>query len=199
MDLKEIKKKILGSLTETQKYAILLVGANDFQPIHGKTWFQKELFLISNNIDSLKEDASFESDFMGPYSENVNEALDRLAVYDIIEIKDSSIKLTEFGKSVFKSIYREINKEQKEVISDFKNLLNDMDYLDLLGFIYFSYPEFIDESTVKEKVFPRRKEIAIKLFIKGKISLTKASEMADMPLEEFVQVVKSRGAKVYSE
>lgn len=195
----ELIKKILNSLTETQKYAILLLGFNNYQPVRGKTWYQKELFLISNNVEKLKEDASFEPDFMGPYSENANEALERLSVYGIVNIKITPIRLTDFGKTVFELINKRTDEKQKEVISDFKELLNDLEYVELLGFIYISYPEFIDESIVKDEVFPRRKEIALKLYFKNKISLSKASELAGMPIEDFIKIAKSKGAVVYSE
>jgi hypothetical protein len=66
MDLKmDIKKRIFENLTETQKYTLLLLSANNFEPIKGKLWYQKELFLLSKNNEGLVEDADFEPDFMG--------------------------------------------------------------------------------------------------------------------------------------
>jgi hypothetical protein len=192
-------EKVLKSLSETQLYSILLLGLENFQTVGGKTWFQKELFLISNNIKSLKNDADFKSDLMGPYSDEANESLNVLVVYNIASVNDRSIKLTDFGKSIFDIIKNRFSGEQLEIVSDFKRLLNDMSYLELLGFIYFTYPEYIDESIVYEKVIPKRKEIAVSLLLKNKISISKAAEISGISIEEIFRILKNKGAAIYSE
>ena len=45
----DIKKRIFENLTETQKFTLLLLSAKNSEPIKGKLWYQKELFLLSNN------------------------------------------------------------------------------------------------------------------------------------------------------
>lgn len=174
------------------------MGANNNQPLRGKTWYQKEMFLISNNIDSLHDDADFKGDFAGPYSENADEALIRLSIYKIIDLKPS-IKLTDFGKKVYETLAPHANDDIKEIVSEFKELLNDLSYVALLGFIYHSYPEFIGESIVKDKVFPRKKEVALNLYTNQKVSLGKASEIADISIEDFIKLIQSMGGQVYSE
>ena len=54
--------KIENYLTLTQKYSILLLHANHDEPITGKVWFQKELFLISENIQKLADETDFQED-----------------------------------------------------------------------------------------------------------------------------------------
>jgi Uncharacterised protein family (UPF0175). len=196
---KEMIIDILKSLTNTQIYAILLLGSEKSKPVKGKTWYQKELFLIANNIPLLDEDASFKADYMGPYSEAANDALDVLTSYNIIAYSGSSIKLTDFGKELFSIIHGKIPNEQIEIIEDFKELLNDLDYYELLGFVYFTYPNFIDESLVYKEVLPIRKKVAMSLYTKEKISMSKAAEIADMPIKDFMELMKSMGAEVYSE
>lgn len=190
--------KILRSMSETQLFAIILIGINNFNAIKGKTWFQKELFLISNNLEPLQEEADFKPDYMGPYSEEAKEALDVLEAYNIVKYSGSSIKLTDLGKGVYNEIIGSFSNEEIEIIRDFKDLLNDMDYYDLLGFIYFTYPEYIDESFVLKEILPRRRNIAYSLFSKNKVSLEKAAEIAGIPIEEFLILIKSKGVAVYS-
>jgi hypothetical protein len=192
-------EKILKSLTETQLFSILLLGMENFQPVRGKTWFQKELFLISNNISSLKNDADFKSDYMGPYSDEANEALNVLIVYNIASFNEKLIKLTNFGELVFKIIREKFSDDELKIVTDFKKLLNDMTYLELLGFIYFTYPEYIDESLVYEKVLPKRKEIGLNLLLKNKISRAKAAEISGISVENIIGILKSKGVAVYSE
>lgn len=199
MDKMDLIPRILKSITASQVYTILLLGYDNYRPVKGKTWLQKEMFLISNNIEALEEDANFKPDFMGPYSESVDEALTRLLAYKIIESNEAPFKLTDFGKEVFKIIKEKIAPEKLEIVSDFKVLLNDMTYNELIGFIYVSYPEFVGESVVKNKVFPKREEIALNLLRKNKVSIAKAAEIADVPLENFIQKAKRIGVVVYSE
>ncbi len=194
----DFKKKILDSLTDSQKYGILLLGANNFEPIRGKTWYQKELFVLSQNIDKLKEKTDFEADFIGPFSEIADEELKQLELYDIIEIEGHKLKLTDFGEEVFRSVERDISNNEKEMVSDFKSLLNDITEEELLGFIYYTYPDMTKESIKFDKIKPKRKKIAFSLYRKGKISLGKASEVAGIPIENLIEGLKGKGMEVYS-
>ncbi len=62
MDLDEIQEY----LSDTQKLSILLLGSNLFEPLRGKLWYQKELFLIAKIIPQLEEEIDFEEDFLDP-------------------------------------------------------------------------------------------------------------------------------------
>jgi len=65
-------------LSDIQKISILLFSTNNFEPIRGKLWFQKELFLVAENIPRLQEETDFEEDLLGPYSEIARALLVRL-------------------------------------------------------------------------------------------------------------------------
>jgi len=90
---------ILENMSELQKYIVLLLSANNKEPIKGATKFQmelifqKELFLLAKNIPEVDDEASFGSDFYGPYSETAKEELDELELDDLI-IKENSKALT---------------------------------------------------------------------------------------------------------
>jgi len=45
----DIKKAILEDLSEVKKNLLLLLSANFNEPVNGKLWYQKELFLVSKN------------------------------------------------------------------------------------------------------------------------------------------------------
>jgi len=194
----DIKKRIFENLTETQKYALLLLSANNFEPIKGKLWYQKELFLLSKNNEELADDADFEPDFMGPYSETADEELEQLESAGVVEKKGNKLKLTGLGQEIAKIISKNTSAEEKEMIEDFKDVLNDLTEDELLGFIYFTYPEMTEESIKIEKIQPKRKNIALNLYAKSKISFGKALEISGTDIDDFVKEAKMKGIQIYS-
>lgn len=180
--------EILEDMSELQKYIVMLLNAKNQEPIKGHLWFQKELFLIAKNIKELQEEASFDSDMFGPYSENAQEQLDDLEMDEVIIKEGNKIYLSKVGSQIAQMIERKTHKQILELIAEFKILLNDLDKDEILTFIYFTYPDLTEESLIKDKIMKKRKEVAIKLYKKGKISLQRAAELAGEPLEQFVRV-----------
>jgi len=188
---------IINNLSITQKYIILLLHANNDRSLQGKLWLQKILFLISQNIEELNEDADFEEDLLGPYSEIVAEEFDQLISEKIIK-KKFPHDLSIYGKTIANNLEREISIEEKQTIEHMKDFLNDLTDDELLGFIYFSYPEFTQESIKYDKIKKNRIDIAISLYEKNKISLGKAALISDLNQEELIRRLKVKGVKVYA-
>jgi uncharacterized protein YwgA len=194
----DIKKRILENLTETQKYTLLLLSANNYEPVRGKLWFQKELFLLAKNSDELAEQADFEADFMGPYSESADEELEQLEFAKVVEKEGNKLKLTGLGRDIAEILEKNTSDEEKEMIEDFKSELNDLTEDELLGFIYFTFPEMTRESVKFEKIKPKRMNIALSLYAKSKISLGKALEIAGMNIDTFIKEAKLKGIQIYT-
>ena len=194
----DIKKRILENLTETQKYTLLLLSANNYEPVKGKLWFQKELFLLAKNIDELAEQTDFEADFMGPYSESADEGLEQLEFAKVVENEGNKLKLTGLGRDIAEILEKNNSEEEKEMIEDFKSELNDLTEDELLGFIYFTFPDMTSESVKIEKIKPKRKNIALSLYAKSKISIGKALEIAGMNLDTFIIEAKLKGIQIYT-
>jgi len=194
----DIKKRILENLTETQKYTLLLLSANNYEPIRGKLWFQKELFLLAKNSDELAEQTDFEADFMGPYSESADEELEQLEFAKVVEKEGNKLKLTGLGRDISEILEKNTSDEEKEMIEDFKSELNDLTEDELLGFIYFTFPEMTRESVKFEKIKPKRMNIALSLYAKSKISLGKALEIAGMNIDTFMKEAKLKGIQIYT-
>jgi hypothetical protein len=193
-----MNNNIENYLTLTQKYSILLLSANRNQPITGKVWFQKELFLISQNISRLEDETEFEGSLLGPYSENADAELEQLRIEGLAEL-DGKIRLTAEGQEVSKSLETRASKETKEIISEMKSFLNDLSEDELLGFIYFSYPNMVIESIKFEEIKRKRVEIAISLYRKRKVSLGKAALIAGLNQEDFIKKAQANSVTVFSE
>jgi len=182
--------QILEDMSELQKYIVLLLNSNKNAPIKGNTWFQKELFLIANNVNSLAEEASFDSDMYGPFSENAAEQLEELEMDDVVAKVGNKMFLSDLGSKIADKLIKKTPKERLEMISEFKSLINDLNDDEVLTFVYFTFPEFTEESLVLDKIKKNRKQVAIKLYNKDKISLRRAAEIAGIPLEKFVKELK---------
>lgn len=185
-------------LSTTQRYIILLLRANDNRSLKGKLRLQKIMFLISQNIEELEEDADFEEDLLGPYSETIAEEFNQLIFERIINRRYPN-NLSLHGTNIAEILINEISDEEIEIIEDMKNFVNDLTDDDLLGFIYFSYPQFTEESIKYEKIKEKRVDIAVSLYEKNKISLGKASTISGLNQEEVIHLLKSKGIRVYAE
>jgi hypothetical protein len=179
--------EILEDMSELQKYIVLLLSSNNKESIKGNTWFQKELFLIAKNIQEVDEEASFISDFYGPFSENAKEQLDELELDEMVFKDGNRMFLSKLGSQVAQKIEQNIPKQRLEMISEFKRLLNDLTDEEVLTFVYFTFPEFTEESLVLEKIMKNRKSVALKLYKKEKISAQRAAEISGEPLERFIR------------
>jgi len=179
--------ELMEDMSELQKYIVLLLSSNNKESIKGNTWFQKELFLIAKNIKEVEEEASFISDFYGPFSENAKEQLAELELDEVVSKDGNKMFLSKFGSQVAQKIEQKTAKQRLEMISEFKSLLNDLNDDEVLTFIYFTFPEFTEESLVLEKIKKNRKSVALKLYKKEKISAQRAAEIAGEPLERFVR------------
>jgi len=178
---------VIEDMSELQKYIVLLLSANSKESIKGNTWFQKELFLVAKNIKEVEEEASFISDFYGPFSENAKEQLDELALDGVVVKDGNKMFLSKLGSQIAQKIEQKTPKQRLEMILEFKNLLNDLNDDEILTFIYFTFPEFTDESLVLEKIKKNRKQVALKLYKKEKVSIQRAAEIAGEPLERFIR------------
>lgn len=183
---------IVDLLSPLEKYLLILLSVNNGQPLRGELWMQKEMFLIGKNVNEVGED--FEGYLLGPYSEAVKTAADQFERSGIItRDQRHRISLTSKGEEIAKKIYNSLDEDQRGLVEDIKELLNDMTRWELLAFIYSTFPETTDESDIKEEVEKRRLFSAISLFRRGKLSLEKSAEVAGLSLREFIIELKTRG------
>lgn len=194
IDSSEVEE-IIEDMSELQKIMVILLYSNGEEPIIGKTKFdkelklQKEVFLVSQNISEIGKESSFDADYYGPYSETVVEEFKGLALDDVVQDNQTSIRLLPLGKEIAKELVKSYNKKILDIVSDFKKLLNNMSQEEILTLIYTSFPDYTEESVVKEDVMKNRVKVAIQLYKKGKVSLERASEIAGLTLEKLMHEI----------
>ncbi len=182
---------MIYDLDEEEKLILYAIGSLENTPIKGKIKLQKLLFLVSNVFGSLEDLLMYEPHLYGPYSEVVDNVLQSLIRLGLVKGTKRGYYLTDEGKKVFNSLTPK--EELVRVITDFKEFLNDLSNDELLAFIYVSYPEYIKESVKWDELKPKRKRLAISLLKKGKVSFSKAAEIAGMSPGEFDNYLKDMG------
>ena len=105
----------------------------------------------------------------------------------------SNFRLTRAGLKANSSL--KPKPELARVIDDFKRFLNDLNDEEVLAFIYTSYPKYISESVKWDELKPRRKDFAIALFRKNKVSFGKAAEIAGLNPMEFDILLKNKNIR----
>ena len=193
----DFKEKVLRTLTEIQSVIILLANAGN-TPIKGRTWLQKEIFLLAERLDELREEASYEKDLMGPYSDIVEEELVQLENLGIVSIDSNKIALTNRGKEVARELVKKESKTVLEHIQNYKDFLNDMSQDELLCFVYSSRPEMTEESVKYEKLKPKMENILLNLVAKEKISIGRADELINKDLEYVMKKQKEKNQTILS-
>ena len=107
----------------------------------------------------------------------------------------SRIELTPHGREIASMLKQDSEPEVLQQIAEFKELLNDLTYDELLAFVYFSHPsleEIIGESSWYEEFLPIRERLAISLYEKDKVSAQKAAQIAGEYLGDFLKKIKSK-------
>lgn len=182
--------EIIGELSDLDKVILLLFHSNDNEPIRDELFYQKEIFLASNYINEIKNDADFIPSLLGPYSESAEVHLKNLISYSLIDRSKEEYVLSEKGKKIAEMLNRHLGRDYANAIADFKDLLNDISMDELLVFIYFSFPNFTKESLMLERVKKNRIPASISLYHKGKVSLAKAASLAGLCIEDFLDLLR---------
>ena len=188
----DIKKAVLDDLSEVKKNLLLLLSANSNEPVNGKLWYQKELFLVSKNNKELEVEANFEPYFWGAHSELVDTEMEELVQLGVVKKIGYKYFLTDIGKDIAKTVSEKSSKDEKELIKDVKDFLNSLSKDELLLFVYISYPDMCEDAVELKNLLPKRKEIAIRMYNNGNISIGKTSELAGVSVSEMIKELQKR-------
>jgi len=179
------------ALNDEEKLILFTIGSLGRAPIRSKIKIQKILFLVSNVFKGFQNLLEFEPHLFGPYSETLDYVLEALIKLGLVKKEGSSFLLTDDGQTLVRSL--KPKAELLTVINDFKSFLNDLSDEEVLAFVYSSYPQFISESIKWDELKPKRVSIALSLLNKGKISFSKAAEIAGMSTVDFDKFLRARG------
>lgn len=146
----------MNSILSAENFVLLLLNSNDKKSIAGKLCFQKEMFLIVKEIcPNLDIELKFQPYHYGPYSKNLADLLNNLSKNSLINIDESSdtctYSITEKGVKKISEV--NIPWEILEKIKNLKINSNKLGYKGLIRYVYFNYPEYAENSRIKNRVF----------------------------------------------
>jgi|SRR5581483_11516498 len=166
--------------------------------IKGNLWLQKDMFLLTKSIDDLKE-LKFDEHILGPFSPVVQSVQIQHANSGLIKQSldnNGPITLTEKGVLIAKKVWESASAEEKARVSNIKRFMNEMDFHELIAFIYSSFPETTTNSDVVGEFQKTRLDAAVRLLQRDMVSLERAATIAGKSLEELMEILKQRKVKV---
>ena len=187
-----IKEKVLENDDELQKCIILLANAND-EPIKGRLKLQKMMFLLSDKIDEIKEQSSYDADNYGPYSEVIDEESKYLEQIGVLSSSPGEIAITKEGKDIAKEIMKNEDKNILTALNEYKKFLNDLTSKEVLAYVYSAYPEMTEESVEYKNLKPDMENYIFSLVKKQKISAQRAAELLSKPQDHIIKKMKEKG------
>ena len=190
-----VKEKILENEDELQKFLILLAYANN-EPIKGRLKLQKMMFLLSDKIEEIKDQSSYDADNYGPYSEVVDEEAQYLEQIGVLSSSPGEITLTKEGKEIAKELLKHENKNILNALNEYKKFLNDLSSKELLAYVYSAYPDMTEESIEYKNLKPNMENYILSLVKKQKISAQRAAELLNKSQEYIIKKMKEKGIMI---
>ena len=182
--------ELYAKLEGDEKVVLFAIGVLG-QPLRTRLKLEKILFLVSKVFGDLSELFQFEKHLYGPYSPRIMAILDDLIVLELVIRVGSAYQLTSLGQKVYRRM--KPSPELSQVMEDFKQMLNDLTDDEVMTYIYAFHPDYIAESTMWDSLKPKRKDVAVRLLVKQKITFSKAAELADMEGWAFADYLSKRG------
>lgn len=180
-------------LNDEEKLALYAKGAVDNTPLKSRIKILKLMFLLSNVFKDFQGLLHFEPHLFGPYSETLDNVLESLIRLGYMESFCSNFRLPNSGSNAYSSL--KPKPELAREIDDFKLFLNDLNDEEVLAFVFASYPKYISKSVKWDELKPRRKDFAISLFRRNKVSFSKAAEIARLTPAEFDVLLKNKNIR----
>lgn len=137
-------------------FILLLLSADNQKPIEGNLFIQKEMFLIVKEVyTDLEDELNFIAYNYGPYSQKLVDLLEDLEENSLIEIDKSDgnnkYQITDSGSEYLKN--KTFSDDVERKIHNLKAGSNKLGYKGLLRYVYFTYPEYTENSKIKNDIF----------------------------------------------
>jgi predicted HTH domain antitoxin len=183
--------KVLGDqdYTNVEKaILILLYLYNDQINVYK---LHKMVFLASLNIKELRDEMEpkprmYKDIF---YDSTITEALESLKLKGLIE-GDTQFLLSNKGKEVASHFL--LSDQEKEIYKQIVDLFKDTTDDEILAIFYFTLDGMIKIISPLYRIIKNRKELAISLYRKGKISIGAASEIAGIDIAKLLKLLEKK-------
>lgn len=151
----------------------------------------KMVFLASLNIKELRDEMEPEPRMYKDifYDSTITEALESLKLEGLIE-GDTLLQLSSKGKEVASRFL--LSDQEKEIYKQIVDLFKDTTDDEILAIFYFTLDGMIKIISPLYRIIKNRKELAISLYTKGKVSFNTALEISGMDNRNFASLLKKK-------
>jgi uncharacterized protein YwgA len=143
---------------------------------------------------SERNDIDYSNFNYGAVSEELEDNLESLQEYGYVEEHNGTYALTEEGKACIKDVASLFSKEDLRKLMFAKKQLGDLEFEELLFFMYKVLPETTENSTVYSQLLKKRIPLTISLFEKGVINAETAAKWLNMTEKEFLGYLSKQNA-----
>jgi uncharacterized protein YwgA len=165
-----------------ERYIILFLGV-DKQPIPSILHLEKEIFILSNFNNVIKNFFNFQKHYYGPYSQELKESVEEPHYFsDAWIIEGNKIEITEKGKQIFQKFLDEYRGNKRfnevlEVIKLVRRMYEKLSMEELLLLVYVTYPKYRIKSQIFDEIYSKKDKIALSLLKKGLITKERCEEI----------------------
>lgn len=181
-----IREKILEDAEVLHRFIILLADANG-GPVRGRLKLQTMMYLLSDKIEEVRIQSSYDADSHGPYSEVIDAEVQYLEYVGILTGNAGEIALTQTGKETAQELSKNEDKKILKILDEYKKFLNDMTGKELLAYICSAYPNMTEESAGHENPRLNVERHVMSLVRKQKISSQRAAELLNRPQDYVIK------------
>lgn len=159
---REVFEEIESKLLIVSDPILILLYSHAEKPIFGRVQMIKQVFLLTREVlnENEVQDAHFVPYRYGMYSFLVGNALTNLEFSGYIERrgrKNSKLEqfhITEKGKQCISEVFNSLPKALQEKIREKRKGWDQLGYDGILRLVYQKYPEYKEESRLKERYKP---------------------------------------------
>ncbi len=167
-----------------RRLVVLLAASNGCEPIRGRTKLQKIVFMLTENKGWECGPCGYVAGSHGPHSDIVEEEAARLEDAGILRTDGEDVSITQLGGEVAGRIAGGEDRRTLARIDEYKDVFNSMTADELLAYVYSTYPDMATRSPTYDRIMSSKERHAVSMLVKGNISLGRAAEILDRPVED---------------
>lgn len=175
-------------LNAVDRLILLLLRAGRSTPVPGPLYLQKEAYALRAVDSELRRDLAFEPHLLGPFSDALAAEVEQLELSGMVVLEAGHYRLSTQGLREAEKVSLESSGGLLGAVEETKALLNDLSRDELLALVYFGTQGegFEEESVEYRRVRGERHSIAQALLKRGKVSTSKAAEIAGVGVDEII-------------
>lgn len=140
-----------------EKWILVLLAANNFQPIRGRLRLIKELFLIAKTVSSEFEDAVYFYKYsFGPYSSRAAEKMNMLRKNNVTQVKYTKegweYRLNESYYKTAQGYLNSLDPDSLDRVELIKSKYQKKSSTQIIIEIYTKYPEYAERSAIAKDI-----------------------------------------------